>query len=146
MLGHTFLLNAVENEIGEGKKLDFIKQVLSSSSFKITDYTCVIIEQDEYDYGQVSGGSSITKTIEPYNLCVIVKSENKNKLTDAIRREIQSTLDEQVAKILNVILEAEKTANGICNVQFGKAAPWDLAIDGAQAMEVIIPVTITVIN
>ena len=46
MLGQDFLLSAIEAETGEGKQLDFVKQVLSTSLLKVKDYTCIIIEEE----------------------------------------------------------------------------------------------------
>jgi len=146
MLGQDFLLSAIEAETGEGKQLDFVKQVLSTSLLKVKDYTCIIIEEDDYDYGQLSGGSQILQSIEPYFLSVVIKSSNTNALTDETRRELKSTLDEQTEKVLLVIIDAKEDANGIADVSFGKAKPYDIKIGASPAMEIIIPVTVTVMK
>ncbi|MBX7047230.1 MAG: hypothetical protein K1X86_15475 [Ignavibacteria bacterium] len=146
MKGHDFLLSSIEGETGEGGRLEFVKRVLSSSLFKIKEFPAVIVEEDQYDYGQLSGGGEIIMYQEPYNLAVIIKSENMNEFTDMKRRELKGILDGYVEGVLNVILDAANTADGIGEVRFGKSESYDLKIGTSPAINVIVPVTVSVLK
>jgi hypothetical protein len=144
------ILKILEDNSGEEKRLDWLKQIsVSSIFFPIADFPAVLVEDSEPAFETFNDNNQNSITSEKQNLTVsvIIASANTNEANFDTEdyMTIKTGLKSKANAVKELLLEKLPGVSCISGGSIGPASINDIAIESVPAMILTMPVSVNII-